>query len=132
MPITLDDIPLPDDIQWRDEFAGAGVGQQITPTLTGALVVEESAQPAGRPITLASNGGAWVSRAVLERLAARAATPLAEGQTLTLVWGDGRTFPVVFDRGAGAPIEAHEVMRTAAAAQAPDHAYLITLRLMTG
>jgi len=131
MTVLLEDIQLPDDIQWIDEFAGHGVGQQISPTLTGALLIEETRQAFGRPITLASNQAAWVTRATVEQLEALAATPLEDGQTLTLEWGDGRTFAVVFDRSGGKPIEAEEVSRLAAGAQDGEHPYLITIRLIT-
>ncbi|MEO1080057.1 MAG: hypothetical protein AAFY29_10925 [Pseudomonadota bacterium] len=129
--VTLEGIQLPDDIQWTDEFVGFGVGQQITPTIGGSLVVDENPQIGGRAITLSSNGAAWISRQTVEQLAALAATPLASGTTLTLVWGDGRTFDVVFDRSSGNGFEAEEVMRTAAANQAATDFYLITINLIT-
>jgi len=129
MAITLEGITLPDDIIWSDEFAGFGVGQIVTPTLTTALVVEEIAQVAGRAITLESDG-AWVSRGTVQLLETLAATPL-DGTTLTLNWGDGRTFDVVFDRSSGGAIEAQEVFPLAAADQTSSHVYSITIRLIT-
>jgi len=131
MPITLDGITLPDDIQWVDEFAGHGVGQVITPTLTGALLVEETQQTQGRPITLASNGAAWMQRSVVEALGALAATPLDDGETLELVWADGRTFDVVFDRSRGPGFRAAEVQRLAASIQGASHFYTIDITLLT-
>ncbi|MFW6344767.1 MAG: hypothetical protein ACOC0M_00325 [Halomonas sp.] len=131
MTVRLAAITLPDDIQWTDEYAGHGVGQTITPTLTGALLVEEAAQQAGRPITLASNGAAWLERSTVEALQALAATPLDTGDTHTLIWGDGRTFQVVFDRSSGPAIEAQEVLRAAAQIQGADHPYTVTIRLIT-
>lgn len=129
--VSLDGIVLPDDLQWIDEFSGFGVGQLIQPTLTGALLVEETAQTKGRFITLESGNGSWVTRATASQLATLAATPLAANTTLPLVWGDGRTFDVVFDRTRGPGFRAVEVRRLAAGAQTADHKYTITLNLIT-
>lgn len=52
MNVTLNGLLLPDDLIWRDEFDWAPVEQVVTPTLTGALLVEETPKPEGRPITL--------------------------------------------------------------------------------
>ena len=49
---TLDDLLLPDDVIWTDELAFSSISQTITPTLTGAIVVEENDAVIGRPITL--------------------------------------------------------------------------------
>tara|TARA_R110002072_G_scaffold103808_1_gene227737 strand:- start:105 stop:512 length:408 start_codon:yes stop_codon:yes gene_type:complete len=129
MPISLGGITLPPDIQWTDEFAGFGVGQTIAPTITGALLVEEFEQTEGRPITLASNGASWVERSTVVSLEALAATPL-DDEYLTLVWGDGREFEVVFDRSSGNGFRADELRRLAADKQGPSHKYLIEINLL--
>lgn len=131
MTISIDGIELPSDLQWVDEFSGHGVGQVITPTLTGALLVEEVAQTKGRPITLASNGAAWVQRSVVEQLQTLAATPLPDGTTLPFVWDDGRTFDVVFDRSRGPGFSATEVVRRAGSIQTAAHWYTINITLLT-
>jgi len=128
--ITLEGITLPDDIQWTDEFVGFGVGQVITPTLTGALVVEETAQVDGRAMTLQSGSGAWLTRGTVEAVEALAATPLSSDGSLALVWGDGRTFDVAFDRSRGPAVEAVEVLRVASGTQTSTHYYTVTLRLL--
>lgn len=128
MAISLNNIPLPDDIQWTDEFNGYGVGQTVTRTLTGAMVIEESAQTSGRRITLASNGAAWVTQSVASQIQALAATPL-DGTTLTLDW-NGTPYNVVFDRSRGG-FATREVLRLADAAQTSDHNYLIEINLIT-
>lgn len=128
MAISLNSIPLPDDIQWTDEFNGYGVGQTATRTLTGAMVIEESAQTSGRRITLASNGAAWVTQSVTSQIQALAATPL-DGTTLTLDW-NGTDYSVVFDRSRGG-FKTREVLRLADAAQTSDHNYLIEINLIT-
>lgn len=129
MAVLLEGIALPDDIQWLDEFAGFGVGQEITPTLTGSLVIEERSSAAGRPITLESNGASWITKATASALATLAATPVAEGQALTLDW-HGTIFNVVFDRSSGSGFRAVEVMRLAANAQTADHPYTVSLNLI--
>ena len=53
---TLADLPLPDDVIWTDELAFSSIAQTITPTLTGAIVVEENDAAIGRPITLKGVG----------------------------------------------------------------------------
>ena len=75
--ITLAGIELPDDLDWEDEFGWEPVGQVITPTLSGAIIVEESVQSEGRPITLRSDGEAWVKRSTVLELQALAAVPSA-------------------------------------------------------
>ncbi|MGL5948231.1 MAG: hypothetical protein ACRCYV_04105 [Aeromonas sp.] len=90
--ITLDNILLPDDLDWPDEFAWSPVWQSITPTLTGALIVEESAQAHGRPITLVSESTSWCPRATVEalyNLAARVNAPMTlrlRGQNYRVIW----------------------------------------------
>lgn len=130
MPITLAGVEIPDQIQWVDEFAGFGVGQQITATLTGALLIEENAQPDGRPITLESGAGAWATREQVEALDALAATPIADGATLPLVWATGETFDVVFDRSSGNGFSAEEIIRVAPAFHSVTHPYAIKLSLL--
>jgi len=107
MSITLNGIELPEQLDWRDEFDWAPVAQTQTPTLTGALIVEENAAPAGRPITLLSDGGAWASRALvkqLKTLEAQVSTPM------TLVLNDGRSFQVVWRRDP-VGVEATQLIR---------------------
>ncbi len=130
MPVTLAGIALPDDLQWVDEFAGFGVGQNITPTLTGSLLVEEFGQTEGRPITLEAGGASWMERQAVQQLEALVATPLGDDQTLAFVWGDGRTFDVVFDRSRDNGFRAVELRRLAAEAQTDKHKYLITISLL--
>lgn len=123
--ITLDSITLPGDLLWSDEYAWSPVAQQTTPTLTGALIVDESLRLAGRPVTLeGSEQFAWVTRATVDALRALD-TP---GRTMTLTLADGRTLTVAWRRDGGPCIEARPVMHMAPAA-ANDH-YTITLRFM--
>lgn len=99
--ITLGGVTLPDDLQWTDEYAWSPVARAAEHSLTGALIVEEAARLAGRPITL-SGEWAWIGIATLANLRALAATP---GWTGTLVLADTRSFEVAF-RDDGVTAEA--------------------------
>lgn len=136
MTASLGGIELPYDIQWMDEHTAWKVGQIIRPTLTGALIVQESALQAGRPITLRGfdDGGmryvAPITLATLDAL--RALEETAGGANLTLVLpaaGDTtRTFTVRFRRTDGAAIEASP-LKYQAPAEAVDW-FLATIRLI--
>lgn len=122
--ITLAGIELPDDLDWEDEFGWEPVGQVITPTLSGAIIVEETVQSEGRPITLRSDGEAWVRRSTVLELQALAAVPLAR-MPLHL---NGRIFTVTWRRESGGGLEAKQLYRIADPdTQTP---YEITLRLL--
>ncbi len=101
-------IALPPDLRWTDEFAWSPVGQVSTVTLTGALIVEEAAQQAGRPITLSSvvNGSQYtavVDRSTVEALQALAAIP---GALMVLTLADERVFNVRWRHEGGPPMTA--------------------------
>ncbi|MGY3884218.1 hypothetical protein [Aeromonas aquatica] len=122
--ITLAGIELPDDLDWEDEFGWEPVGQVITPTLSGAILVEESVQSEGRPITLRSDGEAWVRRSTVLDLQALAAGP----STRMPLHLNGRTFTVLWRRESGGGFEAKQLYRIADPdGQTP---YEITLRLL--
>ncbi len=131
MATVLDGITLPADMKWTDEFHWTPVAQQVEVTTAGSLLVEESAQLAGRPITLEAQrdddgGYIWVDRATLVELNSLAASPLIDAILLTL--HDGRTFNVRFRYGDGPPVEADPVRHIVPAID--DDVYLIKLRLM--
>ncbi|MCP3286988.1 MULTISPECIES: hypothetical protein [Aeromonas] len=122
--ITLAGIELPDDLDWEDEFAWEPVGQVITPTLSGAIIVEESVQSEGRPITLRSDGEAWVRRSTVLALQSLAAAP----STRMPLFLNGRIFTVIWRRENSGGLEAKQLYRIADPdAQTP---YEITLRLL--
>ncbi|WP_299197985.1 hypothetical protein [uncultured Amphritea sp.] len=118
--ITLNAITLPDDLIWSDEFAWSAVRQSADVTLTGALIVEEAAQQAGRPITLVDG---WATRATVELLYALVQQP---GQVHSLLL-QGTTYSVMF-RQADGPLTANPVQPVTD--PAPSDLYIITLRLM--
>jgi hypothetical protein len=122
--ITIDTITLPGDLEWSDEFDWSPVVQSVEPTLTGALIIDESAQLTGRPVTLA--GGAdfgWVTRDVIEALYLL----LTPGREMTLTLADARTFTVTWRHG-DKPIDARPIQH--AAPLIATDAYSITLNLM--
>lgn len=108
--ITLDTMHLTGDLQWTDEYSAGSdlVGQVVTMSVTGAQIIQASAQQAGRRMTLAGReeGNAaygLLSRTEIDALRALAATPGAiYGVTLT----DGRTFTASFRRDDGPAVEA--------------------------
>jgi len=70
------DIQLPQDLEWTDEFAWSKVQQDLSYTLTGSLVVQESVLKSGRPITLQGKPDmAWITRDICTSLQALANTP---------------------------------------------------------
>lgn len=136
MTAALAGIALPDDIQWTDEFTAWKVGQIIRPTLTGALVVQEAAMQAGRPITLQGfddGGSRYVAPITLSQLnALRALEETAGGANMTLtLLGAGdttRSFTVRFRRTDGPAIEARPI-KYQIPAEAADW-FLATIRLI--
>lgn len=115
MALTLGALVLPSGLVWSDEGAWSPVAQATERTLSGALVLEESAKLKGRPITLsgAQDGNdhtAWVMRgqaflgySSLETL--RAAL-LVAGAEFTLTLHDARTFTVAPRHDGDGPLSA--------------------------
>jgi hypothetical protein len=130
MPTTLNDIVLSDDLEWVDEMAWSPVAQAVEVTSGGALVVQESKQLAGRPITLESGSEGstyWgvATRETVEQLRELAFELLEEPMTLELA--DGRTFDVRFRHGDNG-FEARPI-REAVMPAADADLYTIILRL---
>ena len=134
--IVLAGIELPADLQWTDEFTAWKVGQQARTSLTGALIVQESARQAGRPITLQTtrDGTAYVGVVSLPvRRALQASESEARLAPLDLVMpahnSGERSFQVRWRRTDGPAIEV-DPTRFAVPALDAD-LFSITLRLMT-
>ncbi|MCO7399932.1 hypothetical protein NJH49_02710 [Stenotrophomonas maltophilia] len=134
--IVLAGIELPADLQWTDEFTAWKVGQQARTSLTGALIVQESARQAGRPITLQTtrDGTAYVGVVSLPVLRAlQASESEARLAPLDLVMpahnSGERSFQVRWRRTDGPAIEV-DPTRFAVPALDAD-LFAITLRLMT-
>ncbi|HDS1601973.1 hypothetical protein I5V52_01455 [Stenotrophomonas maltophilia] len=134
--ILLAGTELPADLQWTDEFTAWRVGQQVRNSLNGAMIVQESARQAGRPITLQTtrDGTAYVGVVALPIVRAlQASESEARLGPLELVMpahnGGDRTFQVRWRRVDGPAIEV-EPTRFAVPALDSD-LFSITLRLMT-
>ena len=133
--ITLAGIILPGDLNWSDEFNSWKVGQTRKVSLTGALILHESALLAGRPITLETTqeGNNWVAPvrlSVLRELQALEEDVDADPYTLVLPdHNDGtRTFAVKFNRDGGSAIQAKPIRFISPAID--DDYFAITLRLI--
>ena len=125
--MQLDDITLPDDLPWINEFDWNPVAQSTGCSLTGALLVQKEPFTHGRSVVLSGNGEAgWVSRLTVKSLYALSK---AVNKTMSLTLPDGRQFSVIFDRSNRAPVEARQVMPFAYPDD--DNQYLLTLRLLT-
>lgn len=106
MSWTLDTITLPDQLIWEDEFEWTPVSQETALSLTGALIIQEGAALAGRPITL-KNGddGCWTTRDVAQQLYAMAQTA-SKTMILTV---NGTAHTVMWRRGSEPPIECRQI-----------------------
>lgn len=130
--ITLGALSLTGDLQWIDEYATGSdlVGQQVTTSVTGAQIIQASAQQAGRKVTLQGqmsgrDGFGAITRAQVDALRALAATP---GTVYTLTLTDGRAFACVFRRDDGAAVEAAPLKHVWP--PQPDDLYFPTIRLI--
>ena len=123
--IALDGITLPDNLHWQDEYRWTPVEQRREYSLTGALLIDEAAKQAGRPITLTTpDGGGWTTRDTVEALRAR----LTTDQAMSLTLHDGRTFSVRW-RHDKQPLVAEPLLPGLADPDA-NALYQLTLRLI--
>ncbi len=125
--MTLDDITLPDDLLWINEFDWNPVAQTTERSLSGALLVQEGQLSHGRSVVLSGNGEAgWVSRRTVKSLYALSKEA---NKTMSLTLPDGRQFSVIFDRANGSGLETRQLIPFAYPDD--DDLYLVTLRLIT-
>lgn len=132
-PLTLDAVDLAADpdlggeqMQWVDEHEWDPVEQGQDRSLTGALIIQEGVKLYGRPITLASNEGAWFTKSTIDELKALRDQP---GIVMLLTLPSGEQHHVTWNRVAGAPVEAVPLYRSAV--YLPDDEFFLTLRLIT-
>lgn len=70
--MTLDEIILPDDLEWIDEIGWSPIAQSTARSATGALLIQESEMQYGRPITLQGDVDmAWITRQTVDALRAK-------------------------------------------------------------
>ena len=102
--MQLDDITLPDNLPWINEFDWNPVAQTTKHSLSWALLIQEGQLSHGRSIVLSGRGGAGrVSCLTMKSLYALSE---AANKTMTLTLPDKRQFIVIFDRLSGASVEA--------------------------
>lgn len=95
---TLQNLSLPNDLLWANEFEWSAVESTHTYSLSGALIVEQGVKQAGRPINLKAEADmAWVTRAVVSTLHTWAAIPNRIFELGLEYAADTRTFNVIFD-----------------------------------
>lgn len=134
MGITLGMHALPNGLRWEDELGWSPIGQSAEYSIEGALIIQETAKLAGRPITL--RGGrqwAWMQRDDLLDLKAALEDDEVE---LLLTLHDSRTFTVTSRHSDGqGPIEAYPlpIVRDSGPADPTDDSWywVEAIRLMT-
>jgi hypothetical protein len=132
--ITLGSIILPATLVWEDELTWTPIVQSVTPSLTGAPIIQIGVWQAGRPITLVgkSDGNAHTGAILRSALLTLKTALEVAGATWTLTLHDGRTFSVCAAENP-LDVEPLPVLRSFAAANpASNRWYLIrALRLLT-
>lgn len=122
--MILDDLTLPNNVIWLDEFHFNQVEQTRERSLLGGLIIQQGVKLYGRPITL----DLWLDRQALDAIYVKEAS-VSHAMPMTLP--DGREYTVIFDRSRGLAVEADPVAPYADASNTPDWKYRVTLRLVT-
>lgn len=100
--MILDNLTLPTDLIFVDEFDWSPIEQSQSYSITGALIIQRGVKQAGREITLqGDNTSGLISRADLKLLEAK----LTAAAPIVLTLNDTRTFNVIFNHSKK-PIEA--------------------------
>lgn len=118
-------IELDPGMLWVDEFAWLPNVSRAQRAIDGTLLIEASALPSGRPITLA--GGethGWITRGTVKALREWLAVP---GRVMSLTLDDGRVFQVIAAPGEQA-LDA--TMLSPWGRPGDDEYYVATLRLI--
>ena len=123
--MLLDNLLLPDDLIWVNEFDWNAVEQSVERSLNGALLVQEMAKQKGQSIELNGENSGWLTRAQVLELQLMAQSP---NKIMTLILADGREFSVIFDRSAP-PVFAEPIFPEALADSAAP--YAVVLRFLT-
>lgn len=119
-------ITLPGDLLWTDEH-WSPTKQAEDLSLAGGLLVQRSTQQSGRPITLDTYRGVFVTRA--EVLSLEALRDDSVNQKFAVTAPDGKTYQCRFRHGDGPPVDAAPIHFRSP--PAPEDIYNLTLRLMT-
>jgi len=125
--ITLDALALPDGLRWPERYDFSVNKQSLQRSLTGALIIHQSAVQAGRPIVL--TGGdrhCWLTRADIDAIKAL----VEAGASMTLnYYGDSHT--VSFDYSGDAPMEARPLWSDETAHETDSDWVIDALRFIT-
>ena len=82
--MTLDEITLPDDLEWTDEIIWTPIAQDRQRSATGSLLIQESTKIKGMPITLkGQHDMAWITRSTVNSLMSKRNT-IGLKMTLTI------------------------------------------------
>ena len=127
MTITLDAITLPEDLVWANEYNWSPVVQDAKKSVTGALIIQEAKQLAGRSIILSgAENAAWIDRTRLDALQVKSDTV----DLAMVLTHNGTVYNVMFDRSGNSDtgITVKEIYPVANPTS--DHIYQITLKLI--
>ena len=104
------ELTLPDDLLWSDEYTWTPAVASVSYLITGALLIQSAVRQSGRHITVVGAPDmAWVQRSTVERLRQWAALAAAETSgRFVLRFKDAREFTVVF-RHSDTAIDAEPV-----------------------
>lgn len=132
MSITLSDgtdtVTLSPDVNWTDEFKWSPVKQTVTPSLSGALILQTGTLQAGRPITLeSSDDAAWMHRDTVAGLLRNWSAVPGMSLVLTL---RGTTRNVAFRHQDGVAFEANALLLFSDSDVDDSDYYTYVLRLM--
>lgn len=107
---VVEEISLPNDLLWTDEFSWNAVVRKSEYSLTGALLVQVARKLMGRPISLSppDQEMAWVDRSTAEKLIAWGDLTILRMRLVLEYPEDTRQFIVSFADGDG-PVSAKPV-----------------------
>lgn len=118
--MLLDNLTLPDDLIWVDEFDWTPIEQTQTYSITGALIIESGVKQAGRSIMLEGDSeSGLITRATLKTLYSK-----LDKTSMVLILNDNRAFNVTFNHKTK-PIDAKQQIDFST----PDDADLYTLKI---
>lgn len=99
---SLDAIELPDDLDWSDR-TWSPISQKVEVSLGGSLIVSQSTQSKGRPITLAGTDQfGCITKSTLDALIAK--TPTVSAPAVLTLRG-GQVFNVIWRHNDGLVID---------------------------
>ena len=107
MSYMLNSIELPLGLYWDDKYSWSPVSQSVDISLTGALIVQEATQLAGRPITLlGGDDRCWANRSLIDSLYSLLES---EGEEMTLNLGLDGIHTVIWNRKSN-PLEVRPII----------------------